>query len=384
MAVALVCSESYHDEPERARRSQLRKWDRISRKGIDYYMKCRPDDFWRRVNRGIPTEHRWGVWKARLLAANSVSSSREAKEREKALFSGPSAAGCAASLLNSESSWVEDIEVDASRTFVDMSSFTVEHEQSCCRVLNAYAFLNPEVGYVQGMNYVVGLLLLASERSEQDALFVFVQLMEDCGLCGFYCDDSPLLAQYVGAFDELMEQDMPDLKRHFAAEGVKSGDYLQQWFLSLFAYCLPLHTSLLVWDIVMCNGLPYLVLAAIALLSSVKEVLLSKSHEEILEFFSSMQHNEDEQTAVEVGRLISHKIGTLRDKIPQVQRRLGIAPEIHGKTCLKLDATADGKKSVRSFDLDSHKPRTSSSRRVSFDLDTNSDGITTDITWYQQ
>jgi hypothetical protein len=402
MATAAVHQPSSpgRDEYDRARRSQLRKWDKISRKGVDSFLKNRPDDFWRRVERGIPEEHRWAVWKSRLLPANSVTNAREAKERE-ALFSGASS-NFVAGVLGRETAWAKQIRRDALRTFPELPDFAEEYKDSLCRVLNAYAFLNPEVGYVQGMGFVGGLLLLASERSEHDTLFVFMRLMEDCGLNGFYLEDSPLLEQYVHIFDQLMDEVMPDLSRHFKNEGVQTTDYLHKWLMSLFVYCLPLPTVLLVWDTVMCNGLPHLVLAAIALLSSIKEVLLAKRHEEIIQFFTSMKHAEDELTALEVGRFISHRIGRL-SKDPRVQSWLGTAPKVAAE-CTPLDEV------IRSAGLDEKKQETPATcffpkqtksisfatsvkpvsprrgRRVSFNLDgTNFDtGNYDQFSWYQQ
>jgi len=373
---------------ERAERSRLRKWDRMSRRGVDSYLKNHPDDFWRRVQRGIPPEYRWAVWKARLLPANAVPSSREAQEREKALFSGsPTASGCLTSLLGRESSWHKQIVLDSSRSFDDIRSFTEEHEKSLCRVLNAYAFLNPEVGYAEGMGFVGGILLLTSECSEPESLLALVELMEDCGLNGFYSQGSPLLEKYELMFDRLLENLMPDLRCHFANENVQTADYVHLWFLSLFAYCLPLETALLVWDIIMCKGLPHLILAALALLSSVEEVLLAKQHEEILEFFSDMKLAEDKETAAEVGRCLTQKIGRL-SKMAHVQRILG-SPEMPAESApaperskensrSKFHAHNSEKQAAQSFAINSKKEK-----RVSFSFDTNIDHSST-INWYLQ
>jgi len=373
----------------------------MSRRGVDSFLKSRPDDFCRRVERGIPPEHRWTVWKARLLAANTITSAREAQEREKALFSGPSSATQVAGLLNRESCiWSKEIREDAARTFPELPSFTEEHEQSFCRVLNAYCFLNPQVGYVQGMGFIVGVLLLASGRSEQEALFVFVRLMEDCGLKGLYSDDKPLLEQYVQMFDQLMEELLPELKNHFDNEGVQSSEYIKQWFLSLFVYCLPLETVLLIWDSVMCNGLHHIVLAAIALLGSVKEVLLAKQHEEILQFFKSMKRGEDELTAAEVGRCIAHKIGRL-SKMQSVQRMLGaeaVAENVSQRSTACQTVELGDENVQRKSEAGAKNPSavvrspSSKERRVRFSFDANTDkngknieeGSGISISWYQQ
>lgn len=369
MAVAFPVEE----DREQARLSELLKWDKICKKGVAAFLESRPTDFWRRVHRGIPAEHRWAVWKARLLTANAVTNRREAIERETALFSGPSAAICTAGLLSRDSSWSQAITTDAPRTLPDYLEFTVEHQNSLCRVLNAYAFLNPQVGYVQGMGCVVGVLLMTSECSECETLFVFARLMEDCGLAGFYKEGFPLLDQYVQTFDVLLGELAPGLKRHFAAEGIQSSDFLHKWLLSLFIGCLPLQTVLLIWDMVMCSGLPHLVLAAIALLSSVEEILLAKNREDIMQFFMYMKQSEEEVSAIEVGRYISKQMGRL-GSMPSVQSQL-IALEGLAQRVLPVRADELNWR----FDLDCKdstkklKAGSKTGRRVSFDLDADVD-----------
>lgn len=271
------------------------------------------------------------------------------------LLSGKGAASCVAGLLSRKSDWSEQIQVDAPKTVLQQTSFTEDHEQSYLRVLNAYAFLHPDVGYSAGMGNVVRLLLFVSGCSEQETLFVLVRLMQDCRLGGFYREGSPLLEHYMRTFDELMTELLPDLRCHFTSEGVQSTDYVQNWLLSLFIDCLPLETVLILWDIVMCNGLPHLVLAAIALLSSVKQVLLTKNCGEILQFFGSMKRTDDEPTAIKAGHYISGEIGRFR-KMPCVQKQLA-KMEDH----------------MRNLDLASQeeplKPSPKKGRRVSFKLE---------------
>ena len=52
------------------------------------------------------------------------------------------------------------------------------------RVLSAYSVYNPEVGYCQGMNFVVALLLLTA--SEVDVFWMLVALVEDVLPARFY------------------------------------------------------------------------------------------------------------------------------------------------------------------------------------------------------
>jgi hypothetical protein len=311
---------------DKANKSRLRKWDRMSRNGVCSFMRSHPASFRRRLLRGIPAEHRWTVWKSLLLDITRVNSSRDAEEREKFLFSGPNASSCVAGLLRAETKWSQSIKVDVPRTFSECQAFTEEDRASLCRILNAYAFLNPQVGYCQGMGYVAGVLLLASGGCEHEALFFFVRLMEDCGLRELYSEGFPLMHKYVEDFQFFMDELLPELQQHFNREGVQPEHYLHQWFLTVFACCLPMQTVLLLWDSFMCNGLETVVLAAVALLSSVKEVLLVMQREEIMQFFKRMKLSEEEEGEFAVGRWLVQHLELLIAE-PYVQRRLGISAQ---------------------------------------------------------
>lgn len=352
-----------YQKGDKASKSCLRKWDRISRKGVCSFMRNNPASFRRRLLRGIPEEHRWTVWKSLLLGISRVNSSRDAEEREKFLFSGPNASSCVAGLLRAESKWSQSIKVDAPRTFSECQTFREEDRTSLCRLLNAYAFLNPEVGYCQGMGYVAGMLLLASGGCEHEALFFFVRLMEDCGMSGFYKEGFPLMRKYIEDYQLLMDEFLPELQRHFESEGVQPEHYLHQWFLTLFACCLPIRTVLMVWDSFMCNGLEAVVLAAVALLSSVKEVLLMMRQEEIMQFFKRMKLSEEVEGEFAVGRWLVQQVELLIAE-PHVQRQLGITLK---PACEESPAHL-ARRNFKEIDDTICDKKKKGSRRVSFKL----------------
>jgi hypothetical protein len=59
-------------------------------------------------------------------------------------------------------------------------------------VLAAYAMLDPEIGYTQGMNFLAGLLLSFLPR-EEDAFGALVLLMQERRLRELYKPDMSLL-----------------------------------------------------------------------------------------------------------------------------------------------------------------------------------------------
>jgi hypothetical protein len=180
------------------------------------------------------------------------------------------------------------------------------------RVLNAYANLNPEVGYCQGMNFLVGLLIRVivpretelTPSQEEDVFWLFVCLMDYDGLRDFYKDGFPLLLRYTVAFFDLMRSEIPDLHKHFEKEGITPSLFLHQWYLSLFINCLPFPTVLILWDSIICEGLPVILSVSVSLLKVLRNVLLKMEFEQIIRFFKTMKNGDEECDAKIIGQLL--------------------------------------------------------------------------------
>ena len=115
------------------------------------------------------------------------------------------------------------------------------------RVLCAYIIHSPEVGYVQGMSFVVAMLLLYLDDTE--ALSCFVNLLHRKGIGEFYHLKREALDAYVNCFDYFFEQSLPLLHHHMKREGVSSDMFLLDWHLTLFVKPLPLDAAARVWDV---------------------------------------------------------------------------------------------------------------------------------------
>jgi len=265
-------------------------------------MRMHPDRFRRRVRRGIPPQFRWQAWKAAV----------HLQEHEHILSQDYG------SLSVQHNAWTNVIEIDIARTFPELKSFEVRHQNQLWRVLNAYASYNPDLGYCQGMNFVAGLLLLVSNFNEEESFGVFVCLMDHLGLAGFYGDKLPLFRRYIRACDMLVKETVPDLREHFKKENVNAPVYLHQWFLTLFINCFPLSMVTIIWDVIISEGLEVVLRIAVSILQVLKDSLLAMQFEEIIKFFKMMKtYNDDdgELNAFRIGQLLMKHTELV--KIPQ-------------------------------------------------------------------
>jgi len=283
-----------------------RQWRSMAQHGLPAFVAEQPEVFHRRARRGVPTEHRWQAWKAAMRV----------EERTKP--------GVYQEYLQVENQWTRLIEIDVPRTFPDFTLFDKEQQFSLLRVLNAFANLDPQVGYCQGMNFVAGLLLFVAQNGdfrqsprfekEEEAFWMLVCLMSDGRLSGFYRRHFPLLRRYLWAFDHLLAEHLPDLQAHFFEENVQHAVYLHQWFLTLFINCLPMPMVLVFWDAIICGGkgLEVVLPITVSLLQVLQNVLLSLSFEEIVRFFKTMRAGEPNTDDAQIGRLVVAKCGAIR------------------------------------------------------------------------
>ncbi|KQJ83334.1 TBC1 domain family member 10A isoform X1 [Brachypodium distachyon] len=146
---------------------RIRKWRKmIGAGGSDWkhYVRRNPHVVKRRIRKGIPDCLRGLVWQL-------ISGSRDL------LLMNP---GVYETLVIYETSTSElEIIRDISRTFPSHIFFQQRHgtgQRSLYNVLKAYSVYDRDVGYVQGMGFIAGLLLLY--MSEEDAFWLIVALLK--------------------------------------------------------------------------------------------------------------------------------------------------------------------------------------------------------------
>lgn len=148
------------------------------------------------------------------------------------------------------------------------------------RVLLAYARYNKSVGYCQGFNIIAALILEIVERKEEDALMCMIYLVDHILPEGYFTNSMHTLAIDMAVFRELLKQKLPKLYIHLnqlqfnsmtnnklntklkkkplpqinTYEPPLTNVFTMQWFLTLFATCLPKSVLLRVWDCVFLFG----------------------------------------------------------------------------------------------------------------------------------
>ncbi|KAF7309407.1 hypothetical protein MIND_00311500 [Mycena indigotica] len=128
----------------------------------------------------------------------------------------------------------EDIEKDLHRSLPEYAGYQSEEGINALRrVLQAYSFKNPELGYCQAMNILAAAILIY--MSEEQA-FWLLEVLCDRLLPGYYSPSmhGTLLDQRV--FESLVQRCLPMIHDHFQEVDVQLSVASLPWFLSLLVH----------------------------------------------------------------------------------------------------------------------------------------------------
>ncbi|KAI8088204.1 rab-GTPase-TBC domain-containing protein [Thamnidium elegans] len=153
---------------------------------------------------------------------------------------------------NRNSLSLEEIEKDLNRSLPEYKAYQQEEGiDSLRRVLSAYSWKDPELGYCQAMNIVTSALLIY--MSEEQAFFTLSVLCDDL-LPGYYSTSmyGALLDQII--FEHLLEKTMPKLHAHFKETDIQLSVACLPWFLSLYINSMPLLFAFRVLDCFFMEG----------------------------------------------------------------------------------------------------------------------------------
>ncbi|KDQ21745.1 hypothetical protein BOTBODRAFT_26172 [Botryobasidium botryosum FD-172 SS1] len=222
------------------------------------------------ISRGIPSALRGMVWQ---LMSASKDTEMEATY---------------ATLLKETSPHEKSIHRDLGRTFPHHAFFSDGQgigQENLFNVLKAYALYDPEVGYCQGLAFIVATLLL--NMPDEEAFCILIRLMYSYGLRSMFLPEMPGLQLRLFQFDRLVEELLPVLHIHFVRQGVKSSMYCSQWFLTMFSYRFPLDIVFRIFDNVFASGVEAIFGFSIVLLQKNEDELLGRSFDQILEYLKN-------------------------------------------------------------------------------------------------
>ena len=257
----LGMSFKYPGDPKKLRdRAKMRLWAEYLRDNGRNATLIRQPTFHKLIRVGLPNRLRGEIWEL-------TSGSLFLRLENPTLYTDTLAKNS-----GKESLAIDEIEKDLNRSLPEYPGFQSEDGIGRLRrVLTAYSWVNPEVGYCQAMNIVVAALLIY--MSEAQAFFLLSALCDRL-VPGYYSSTmyGTLLDQKV--FESLVEKTMPILWEHLVKSDVQLSVVSLPWFLSLYINSMPLVFAFRVLDVFFVEGPKVLFQVGLAILRINGEELL--------------------------------------------------------------------------------------------------------------
>ena len=192
------------------------------------------------------------------------------------------------------------IDLDVERTFSSLGVFKNESQlgNNLREILGIFVVARPDIGYVQGLSYIAGTLLLQMDKF---ASFVcFMNIILSPNILPFYLLDEDNIKKRLDLFGEIFKLNLPKLYIHFQENEVFPEHYLLEWFMTLFTRNLNIDLAFRIWDIYMVEGIFVLYKSAIVIFSLDEKKLMNMDFAEIMNFLRNLdKNNYDEDKFVE-------------------------------------------------------------------------------------
>ncbi|UKK01856.2 GTPase activator [Theileria orientalis] len=138
------------------------------------------------------------------------------------------------------------IDLDIKRTYPSLRFFNRYGRSMLRRILLAYSFFDTEVGYVQGLNFIVANLLWHS--SEEQAFWALISMMYLYDMRCMFLPGLPGVFKRCEILEHCMVRHIPRLHNHLKSVGVHIPMIASDWFMTLCANSVPIRALARLWD----------------------------------------------------------------------------------------------------------------------------------------
>ena len=275
--------------------------------GLTKFYQNKSAKFIQRVKKGPPDCFRWCSWciinflpldRTNLIYENYTNMSLEKENKDRI---------------------IRDIERTFSQQKREKKELR-EMETSLYKILKAFWNLDKVIGYCQGMNLIVGFLLILSNFNERDSFYLLTSMFSDTfkirkkydyNIRGLFYDEFPLLNLLNYIFENLLEHYCPQMKEHLENLGITIDLWMGRWFHTLFTIVLPINWCKRVWDNIFSDNIFFLVKFGICLSMMLQNDLLKMDDEELVlnsfknyEKFSLCYDNEELNKKCDLNKII--------------------------------------------------------------------------------
>ncbi|XP_073342447.1 TBC1 domain family member 2A [Pagrus major] len=174
------------------------------------------------------------------------------------------------------------IQLDLHRTLTTNQHFCSPSSpalQQLRRILLAFSWQNPAIGYCQGLNRLAAIALLVLQ-SEEDAFWCLVSVVEVIMPQDYYTKNLVASQADQRVLKDFLTEKLPRLAAHFEDHSIDVSLITFNWFLVVFVESLPSDILLPLWDTFLYEGTKVIFRYALALFKYKEDDIL-KIHDSV-------------------------------------------------------------------------------------------------------
>ena len=199
------------------------------------------------IKKGLPSKVRGQIWVLLVNNPHALTEEIFHQNLEKAR-------SVQNSIMSKEELTLRDsslrlISLDITRTFNNLGYFREDSPMNndLRELLEAASVYRSDIGYIQGMSYVAGMLLLNLEIIPAFQLFIYI--ITTPLMLPFYKIEQEGIKYREEIFIGILRENVKDLSEHFENEGVQLAIFLMEWFVTLYSKTLSQEVAVRIWDL---------------------------------------------------------------------------------------------------------------------------------------
>ena len=170
-----------------------------------------------------------------------------------------------------ENKGIKQISKDVSRTFPEDKSLD---KVMLKNILENYSLRNPNVGYCQGLNFIVATLMQLG-FDESESFWMFAQIIEHYTPTSYYNSMAGVILDQK-VFDQFFSHKLRKIANHLEKLGIESCLFTVQWFICMFSFNFSREVVCLIWDAIFLYGHSISFSIGLCALNIIKDSILSQ------------------------------------------------------------------------------------------------------------
>ena len=239
--------------------------DKIFQDNLELSFLNNRKEFMKLVSAGLPHHLRQFIWTIIIDKSEIDIYNISNNEREKIHLKTLTA-------INKNTKDIEQIEKDVYRTFVYEKDKTEKNIYILRQLLIALNNLNENIGYCQGLNFLVAFILKVTNFNIVKAFHLSRLILRK--IKGYFSKDFPLLNNHLKTFNEGFKNLFPKLYSHFKNNDLVNEIWIGKWIQTLFTINLPFEETCYIWDALFAYGIDFIMPISLSIIYFIENNLL--------------------------------------------------------------------------------------------------------------